>query len=147
MTDSGNKKVVFRIAGVGFSLAVESLMEISEARRSDIDTSVADPDHGLLGLISFRDDAIRVLDVRKLLDLPSSDDDSVLMIVIGTDGAWGFTIEKIDIVAHEGEFKECVVPALLLRDGQRPFAALDVWQNEPLVRFDPALIEQLKVSV
>ena len=94
MTDSGGKKVVFRIAGVGFSLAVDALMVIHEAGSVDIDTSSADHEQGLIGLIAFRDDAIRVLDVRKLLGLPSSVNDTVLLVVLGTDGAWRFRLKK-----------------------------------------------------
>ena len=146
MTDSGGKKVVFRIAGVGFSLAVDSLMEINEAGADDVDSSSADPEQGIIGLLSFRDDAIRVLDVRKLLDLPSADDDAVLMVVFGTDGAWAFPIEKLDGVAQADEFRPCDLPALLLKSDRRPFAKIDIWRNEPLVCFEPALIEQLQVS-
>lgn len=146
MIDSGGKKVVFRIAGVGFSLAVDSLMVINEAGAVDIDTSPADHEHGLVGLVAFRDDAIRVLDVRKLLGLPSSANDSVLLIVLGTDGAWAFSVENIIKVALANEFLSCDAPALLLGNDRRPFSRIDIWNNEPLVCFEPALIEQLQVS-
>ena len=147
MTDSGSKKVVFHIAGVGFSLAVDSLMEIKEAGAVEIDTSSADPERGLIGMLSFREDAIRVLDIRRLLSLPPSIEDAVLMVVFGTDGAWAFPIEKIDKVAQADEFLSCDVPALLIGSDQRPFAVIDIWQGKPLVRLEPALIEQLQVSV
>ncbi len=147
MTDLGGKKVVFHIAGVGFSLAVDALMVINEAGSVDIDTSSADHEQGLIGLIAFQDDAIRVLDVRKLLGLPSSVNDTVLLVVLGTDGAWAFPVEKIDKVALANEFRRCDAPALLLDNDRRPFSLIDIWNNEPLVCFDPALIEQLQVSV
>lgn len=145
MTDSGGKKVVFRIAGIGFSLAVDSVMEINDAGDVEVDTSSADPESGLIGLIPFRKDAIRVLDIRKLLSLPPSDNDTVLMTVLGTDGAWAFPVERIDRVALADEFRLCEVPALLLSEDRRLFAAVDIWCKEPLVSFDPVVIEQFQV--
>ena len=147
MIDSGSKKVVFRVAGVGFSLAVDTLMEINQADDLDIDFSSADPEHGLLGTVSFRDDAIRVLDVRKLLDLPPSDADNVLMVILGTDGAWAFPVEKVEGVSLANEFRSCDAPAILSGREQSPFTIIDIWRDEPLVCFDPTLIEQLQVSV
>ena len=145
MTDSGGKKVVFRIADIGFSLDVDSLMEIRETSDVVIDTPLVDSESGILGLISFRDDAIRILDIRKLFGLPPADDDPVLVIVVGTDGAWVFPVETIIGIALADELRSCDVPPLLKVSERLPFTLIDIWRNEPLVCFDPVLIEQLRV--
>lgn len=145
MTDSGGKKVVFRIADIGFSLDVDSLMEIRETSDVVIDTPLVDSESGILGLISFRDDAIRLLDIRKLFGLPPVDDDPVLVIVVGTDGAWVFPVEKIIGIALADELRSCDVPPLLKVSERLPFTSIDIWRNEPLVCFNPVLIEQIRV--
>ena len=146
MTDSGGKKVVFRVAGVGFSLQVSALMEIRESSGVDIDRTVADPQRCLLGTIPYRDDAIDLVDIRSILGLSSSGRDSVLVVVLGTDGVWAFPAEKIEGVAPAAEFRSCDTPALL-QGGRNLFMKIDIWRQEPLVCFNPVLVEQFRVPL
>lgn len=145
MIDSGGKKVVFRIAGVGFSLEVDTLVEIREADDAQIDRSSADHERGLLGMVSFREDAIQLWDVRQLFGLPAAVADPVLILVFGSDGAWAFPIETVVGVALSTEFVNCDVPALLQVNSRQSFTSIDVWRNEPLVCFEPDMVEQLMV--
>lgn len=147
MIDSEGKKVVFRIADIGFSLAVDALIEIKEADGVDIDKSTADLNSGLLGQILFRDTAVPLWDVRQLLGLPYADDDNVLVFVFGTDGAWAFLLETVVGVVLEVEFQTGDVPVLLQRRDRQPFTSIDIWHNEPLVCFEPALVERFMVQV
>lgn len=146
MIDSGGKKAVFRIAGIGFSLAVDTLMEIREVDDVEIDASSADQQRGLLGQVVYRDDAIPLWNVRQLFGLPLIADDTVLVFVYGTDGAWAFPIEIVVGVSLSSEFQTCDAPALLQKSDQRSFVSVDIWRNEPLVCFEPALLEQLMVQ-
>jgi chemotaxis signal transduction protein len=146
MIDSGGKKVVFRIADVGFSLAVDTLIEIREANDAQIDRSSADQGRGLLGMVSFREDALPLWDIRHLFGLPAASADPVLILVFGSDGAWAFPIETVVGVALSTEFRNCDLPALLQTSNRRSFTSIDVWRNEPLVCFEPDLVEQLMVQ-
>jgi hypothetical protein len=147
MIDSEGKRVVFRIADIGFSLAVDVLIETREADGVEIDKSTADLNRGLLGQILFRDAAVPLWDVRHLLDLPYADDDKVLVFVFGTDGVWAFLIEIVVGVVLAVDFQRCDVPVLLLTRDRQPFTSIDVWHNEPLVCFEPALVERFMVQV
>jgi chemotaxis signal transduction protein len=147
MSDSGGKKVVFRIADVGFSLEVDSLMEIRQVDDVTIDRSAADTERGLLGMVSFRADSIPLWNVRQMFSLPPAVDDSVIILVFGTDGAWAFPIEAVVRVVLPTEFKTCDAPALLQMNDRRLFASIDIWRNEPLVCFEPGKIEQIMVQV
>lgn len=143
MTESGGKKVVFRIAGVGFSLDVDTLVEIREFADIDLDISAADPERDILGQIAFRDETIPLVDIRRIVGLPPADD-PVVVIVFGTDGAWAFAIETIVGIAQASEFQACDVPALLLPGSQRLFSTLDIWRSEPLVSFEPVQLESFR---
>ncbi len=147
MIDSEGKKFVFRIADIGFSLAVDALIEIREADGVEIDKSTADLNRGLLGQILFRNAAVPFWDARQLLGLPYADDDNVLVFVFGTDGAWAFLIETVVGVVVAVDFQTCDIPILLHRRDRQPFTSIDIWHNEPLVCFEPALVERFMVQV
>ncbi len=145
MIDSGGKKVVFRISGSGFSLAIEALVEIKGIADVRIDRASADPMRGLLGLLSFRGETIQLLDVRQMFGLPPAAD-SIIVLVFGSDAVWAFPIETVVRVALSAEFQRCKAPELLQKSERRLFDSLDIWHGEPLVCFEPAMIEQLMVQ-
>jgi hypothetical protein len=147
MIESGGKKIVFRIAGIGFTLDVASLIEVKELADVEIETSADDLNQTLLGRVLFRDDAIPVLDVRRSFGLPCTVSDSVLAFVFGSDGGWAFPIETVVGVALDEEFKPCNVSVLLQSRDKCLFRSINVWKHEPLISFEPALIEKLMVQV
>lgn len=136
----GNKRLVFRLSGIGFSLAIDDLLEIVEAGEGVLDETSADASLGLLGLLPFRDEAICLHDVPAQFALPLDSAPSAYLVVVGTDGAWALPVAKIEGIFPEDEFCALALPALLTA-APLPFAALDQWREEPLIRFDPAAVE------
>jgi chemotaxis signal transduction protein len=142
MTGVAGKRLVFRLSGVGFSLAIGDLLEILEAREGILDTSAADADLALLGLLSVRDEAIHARDVHGLFRLSPGDFASAILVVAGADGAWGLLADRVEGIFPLESFCCCEVPPLLQEGVSLPFTAIELWQGEPLICFDPKVVDQ-----
>lgn len=146
MIATTGKRLVFRIFDVGFSLAIESLLEIHEASAGVLDTAAADPGLGLLGLLAFRDEAIYVHDVHALFGLPAPESVHAYLVVAGSDFAWAMPVDRVVGIFADEAFRRGDIPPVLQVGTPLPFAALDLWRGEPLVCFDPAAFEQWLVA-
>jgi len=143
MTGMSDKRLVFRIAGVGFALSLEDLVEIREAGPGVLDRSAADPENGLLGLLDYRDEAIHAVNVRQKVGLPAPESFEVAYIVVnGTDGAWAMPVDKVEGIFPVEEFKVYEVPLLLRVNSELPYQTLQVWRSEPLVSCEPQTLER-----
>ncbi|PLX77276.1 MAG: hypothetical protein C0615_05445 [Desulfuromonas sp.] len=144
MRDMIDKKLVFRIAEVGFSLSLDDLVEIREAGAGVLDRSAADPEMGLLGLISYRDEAIHAINVRQRLGLPAPESfESAYVVVNGSDGVWALPVDKVEGIFPADQFRVCEVPLLLRMHSALPYQTIQVWHREPLVGFEPLALEQV----
>lgn len=141
MSSAVSKRLVFRLAGIGFSLAIEDLLEIIEAGEGVLDQAAADADLGLLGLIAFRDEAIYLHDVPARFGLVAHAASRLYLAVVGADGVWALPAEKIEGIFPAAEFRSLEVPSLLTA-APLPFSRLDLWRGEPLVGFEPLAVEQ-----
>jgi chemotaxis signal transduction protein len=143
LTGMSDKRLVFRIAGVGFALSLEDLIEIREAGAGVLDRSAADPENGLLGLLDYRDEAIQAINVRQKVGLPAPESFEVAYIVVnGTDGAWAMPVDKVEGIFPVDEFKVYEVPLLLRVNSELPYQTLQVWRSEPLVSCEPQTLER-----
>ena len=143
MIGISEKKLVFRIAGVGFALSLEDLVEIREAGAGVLDRSAADPEVGLLGLIEYRDEAIHAINVRQKLGLPSPERfEAAYIVVNGSDGAWAMPVDKVEGIFPTDEFSVYEVPLLLRVNSELPYQTLLMWQAEPLISFEPLEMER-----
>lgn len=136
------KRLVFRIYNVGFSLAIESLLEIHEGAAGVLDTTATDADLGLLGLIAFRDEAIYVHDVHALFGLPAPESAKAYLVIVGGGSTLAVPVDRVIGIFPDEAFQRCDVPPVLHVGAPLPFVALDLWQCEPLVNFDPIAFEQ-----
>jgi len=141
MSSTLGKRLVFRLAGVGFSLAIADLLELVEAGEGVLDETAADVDLGLLGLLAFRDEAIYLHDVSARFGLVSTRGARLYLVVVGSDGAWALPVEKIEGIFPAADFRALHVPPLLV-SAPLPFSRLDLWRGEPLVGFEPLAVEQ-----
>ncbi|PLY03868.1 MAG: hypothetical protein C0623_00525 [Desulfuromonas sp.] len=143
MTEVADKRLVFRIAGVGFVLSLEDLVEIREAGAGVLDRSAADPEIGLLGLLAYRDEAIHAINIRHRVGLPVPEAyETAYIVVNGSDGAWAMPVDKIEGIFSAEEFVLHEVPLLLRMNGDLPYQSLHLWRSEPLIGFEPLAIEQ-----
>lgn len=143
MTGMSDKRLVFRIAGVGFALALEDLVEIREAGAGVLDRSAADPENGLLGLLDYRDEAIHAVNVRQKVGLSAPESFEVAYIVVsGSDGVWAMPVDKVEGIFPVEEFKVYEVPLLLRVNSELPYQTLQVWRSEPLISCEPLMLER-----
>lgn len=141
MINSSGKRLVFRLADIGFSLPIENLLEILEVDEGTLDETAADANLGLLGLVAFRDEAIYLRDIYSHLGLTTLARPGLYLVVAGSDGAWALPVDRIEGIFAASEFRLRSLPSLLT-SAPLPFANVDLWRGEPLVRFDPAALEQ-----
>jgi len=142
MTGMADKKLVFRIAGVGFALSLEFLVEIREAGAGLLDRSAADPEIGLLGLLAYRDEAIHAINVRQKVGLPAPESfEEAYIVVNGSDSVWALPVDKVEGIFPAEDFETHEVPLLLGMHGSLPFQSLLLWRSEPLINFEPFAIE------
>lgn len=143
MTVTSDKNLVFRIAGVGFALPLDELVEIKEAGAGVLDRTAADPENGLLGLLEYRDEAIHAVNVRQKLGLPVPESfEAAYVVVNGEEGAWALPVDKIEGIFSAEQFTEHEVPLLLRMNAELPYRTLQVWRSEPMINFEPVLLER-----
>lgn len=135
--------LVFRIAGIGFALALENLVEIREAGAGVLDRSAADPEIALLGLLEYRDEAIHAINVRQKIGLPAPESfEAAYLVVNGSDGIWAMPVDRVEGIFPAKEFRTCEVPLLLRMHGEMPYPSILLWRSEPLVTCEPLALEQ-----
>lgn len=115
MTDSADMQLVFRLAGVGFALPIDDLVEIREA-----------------GNFGEAGDAPERLDLAAGLGLEAPVSGGALLVLCGEAGPWMTAVERIEGIFPAGDLRYLSMPPLLQRDVTLPFEVLALWRQEPL---------------
>lgn len=132
-------KLVFRIAGVGFSLPLESLIEVREGMEEfgEIPPPASD-------CLELRGDSIPLRDLRRRLALPDffADRDTLkALILAGSDGPWGILVDRVEGIFSLAEFKPKALPLAFGGSESRPYDRIELWRDEPLVVCDVLKLE------
>ncbi len=132
-------KLVFRMAGVGFSLPVASLVEIREGIEGGA------PGHPAAAeFLELRGEMIPLRDLRSRLALPDVPGDKGklrALVLVGTDGPWGVLVDRVEGIFPEADFRPLGLPLVFSCSDSRPYERLDLWRGEPLVVCDVARLE------
>lgn len=141
MDGASGMKLVFRLAGIGFSLPIADLLEIRDDLAAALDCSAADPDTLLLGRLSWRGAAIPVRDLGGRFGLAGAAA-PVALVLAGVDGAWAVAVDRVEGMFPAAEFLPRALPALL--EGRRPMPCdrCDLWRGEPLLSCAAAALER-----
>lgn len=140
MTCSAGMSLVFRLGGVGFSLAAEDLLEIREEDSRDLFAADARP-----ACLAFRDGEIPVIDLRRLFQLPANprrDGAVKLLVLAGEQGNWAAPVDLVLGVYPSSTLTRCPAPLLTRLPGPRPYGDVELWRDELLVRCDALWLEQ-----
>ncbi len=129
-------KLVFRLAGIGFSLPVNLLVEIVELQEPPKVPRTKDaPPHPVS---SFRGEAIPVVNVAEQFGIPKVSRQGLTMLVLhGELGQWGMLVDDIVGIRPRIEFAEKDLSPLFSLGDRALYDKIDVWRTEPLVRFEP----------
>lgn len=135
MADSSGAKLVFRLAGIGFVLALADLVEIKETTIGWLDRSQKNVALDILGIIPHRGQPINVCDLGPRLGLARSrlDDHLTLLVLNGVGGPWGVEVDGVEGIYPAAEFVICPAPLWALEGERRIFEQLALWHGEPLV--------------
>jgi len=132
-------KLVFRIAGVGFSLPLQSLIEIREG------VDKLGKDHpAAAGGLELRGEMIPLRDLRRrmgLLDLPGDKGKPRALILAGSDGPWSVLVDRVEGIFSADDFKSARLPQAFSGNESRPYDRLEMWRDEPLVVCDVLRLE------
>ena len=139
MAGSAEMKLVFRLAGVGFSLPVNQLVEIVDLEKKP--TVSRKKDAPPLPQADFRGELISVVNIANQLGLKAAPArDSLTMLVLhGELGSWGALVDSIEGIRPDIEFKELILSPLFSLGGAQLYDKIDVWREEPLIRWEPDL--------
>jgi len=145
MSCSAGMSLVFRLGGVGFSLAAEDLLEIREEEPRDPLAPDAPP-----AALPFRGGEIPVVDLRRLFRLPGHPcpEASIKYLVLaGERGNWAAPVDGVLGVHPASAFTRCSAPLLSRLPGPRPYGDVDLWRDELLVRCDALWLEQCRRGI
>ncbi|MDX9710058.1 MAG: chemotaxis protein CheW [Trichloromonas sp.] len=145
MSCSVGMSLVFRLGGVGFSLAAEDLLEIREEETLEPFAADAPP-----ATLPFRDGEIPVVDLRRLFRLPGHPrpEASVKYLVLaGERGSWAAPVDLVLGVHPASAFTRCPAPLLSFLPGPRPYGDVELWRDELLVRCDALWLEQCRRGI
>ena len=140
MTCSAGMSLVFRLGGVGFSLAAEDPLEIREEDSRELFAADARP-----ACLAFRDGEIPVIDLRRLFQLPANprrDGGVKLLVLAGEQGNWAAPVDLVLGVYPSSTLTRCPAPLLARLPGPRPYGDVELWRDELLVRCDALWLEQ-----
>lgn len=137
MTGSTEMKLVFRLAGIGFSLPVNLLVEIVELERAP-GMPVGD-DAKARPLVEFRGAEVPVVDIAQAFELPAAPEGSSLTMLVlhGELGHWGALVHAVEGIRSNSEFEERNLSPLFSLGGGKLYDNIDTWRDEPLIQFEP----------
>lgn len=137
--------LVFRLGGVGFSLAAEDLLEIREEDCRGLPVADAPP-----ATLPFRDGEIPVVDLRHLFRLPDNlrrQASAKYLVLAGVRGNWAAPVDRVLGVHPASAFTRCSAPLLSRLPGPRPYGDVELWRDELLVRCDALWLEQCRRGI
>jgi len=137
MTGSAEMKLVFRLAGIGFSLPVNLLVEIVELEERPR-KSTGD-DASPWAQVTFRGEDVPLIDIAQNFGLsaPLEGSSMTMLVLHGELGHWGALVHAVEGIRSKGEFEERVLSPLFSLGGGNLYDTIDYWRDEPLIQFEP----------
>jgi len=145
-TDTALMKLVARVGEIGFSLAVEHLVEVVQLDVGDIDATDVDGSGPELGTFLFRDQPLVLVDLGQAFVLKTADIEAEVPVLVmsGEQGLWGAVVGSVEGVYPESSFTTRDLPISLICTGQKLYSQLDIWRGEPLVCLEPYKIDRYR---
>lgn len=133
--DSVSRRLLFRIGTVGFCLNLCELIEIREQASELIDCSQVAPLLSVVGVLSFRQARLPVVDLAGRLGIPSVSPDTIL-IINGVEESWGLLVDRVEGFFSVADMVDCPVPLLLQSEGTRYFDQIALHAGHPFLSLD-----------
>lgn len=139
MNRRGCQWLVFRLGGVGFLLAIESVVEIVDEIEDGLDPEGSDLRRGIVAALFFRRTWIPAVDPALKLGLAcaSKIKNRVAIVLRGEEGNWAILADQVRDLPVDAVLDWCEVPFLLKVSSCDYYSELVLLNHEPLVVFPP----------
>lgn len=144
MTDLSSMQLVFRLAGIGFALPVDQLVEVCEVPTSRMEYAVGETGSRTRARFNHRETMLTVFALAPALGLAERfrpEEGQVVLVLCGRTGFWGVVVDAIEGIFPVREFVLHPLPKLLERETPLPFERLLLWREEPLLGCEALLLE------
>jgi len=138
MRRSVDRKLVFRLGGVGFLLDLDNLVEICEQLADDFNPTHSDLEQGIVGSLQFRRTQVPVVDPALILGLKSElrFSEKRALILKGAEGNWALLVDGVEGISSADKFVSCEIPQLLKKSVARCYTRVSLLAGEPMVHFE-----------
>lgn len=138
MVNCGDKKLIFRLGGIGFFLDLSFVVEGVEQIGGRLDAARSDIGRSIVSAFYFRQTWIPAVDPALKFGLSSSVKikDRVAIVLRGPEGNWAILVDKIEDLSTTDEMIPCEIPFLLKISALNCYSELMLLHNEPYVGFD-----------
>ena len=139
MSTVGDRKLIFRLGGVGFLLEVTDVVEVVEQIEEILDPACSDIGRGIVSALQFRQTWIPVVDPTLKLDIPSAVKlkDKVAVILCSSEGNWALVVDQVNLLSATDRFLPCEIPLLLTVAAMSLYSQIKLFHNEPVIVFEP----------
>ena len=139
MSVVGDRKLIFRLGGVGFLLEVTDVVEVVEQIEAILDPARSDIGRGIVSALQFRQTWIPVVDPTLKLDISSAVKlkDKVAVILCSTEGNWALLVDQVNLLSATDCFQPCEIPFLLKVAAMSFYSQIKLFHNEPMIVFEP----------
>lgn len=138
MPRSVDRKLIFRLGGVGFLLDLDLLVEICEQLADGFNPTYSDLEQGIVGALQFRRTQVPVVDPALLLGIKSElrFSEKRALILKGTEGNWALLVDRVEEISSADRFVSCELPLLLKKSVSRGYTRVSLLAGEPMVHFE-----------
>jgi chemotaxis signal transduction protein len=138
MVSDYNKKLIFRLGGIGFFLDLNFVVEIVDQVGSRLDATRSDIGRSIVAAFLFRKTWIPGVDPVLKFGLSSSVriKDRVAIVLKGPEGNWAIFVDQVEELSAAEELIPCEIPFLLKVSALDSYSELMLLNNEPYVGFD-----------
>lgn len=141
MAGVDNRFLVFRLAGSGFVLALDAVVEVVDYIDDKLDFARTDPASGIIAALDFRHTWIPVVDpgLRLALGEQGAIDARRAVVLQGSEGRWALLVDFVEELAVAQDLQICEMAWLLRKATNCLYTELRLLNDEPMIVFDPEL--------
>jgi chemotaxis signal transduction protein len=135
----GNRKLIFRLGGIGFLLELTDVVEVVDQIAKVLDPGRSDISQGIISALQFRQTWIPAVDPALILDISSTVklQEKKAVILRGSEGNWALLVDRIDELSVAENLKPCELPFLLKVSAMGFYSQIKLLNQEPMIVFEP----------
>ncbi len=139
MSVANQRKLIFRLGGIGFLLDLIEVVEALDQIGETLDPARSDIGQGIVSALRFRQTWIPVVDPALKLDISSTVKlrDKTVVVLRGAEGNWALLVDQIDGLFTAENFQPCEIPFLLKVATMGFYSQIQLLHNEPMIVFEP----------